>query len=118
HQRGFAAEVLPVLVEHRIGVLAMKALGGGAILASETVSAIACLHYAMNLPTSVVINGCDSMERLQQGLNAARTCRPMSKSQTETLLRQTAMAGKSGRYEPFKSPLHLDGTGFNPEWLA
>ncbi|MGH9356912.1 MAG: aldo/keto reductase, partial [Terriglobia bacterium] len=115
HQRGFAAEVLPVLVEHTIGALAMKTMGGGAIFSSGTVSAVECLHYAMNLPVSVVINGCDSMEWLQQGLNAARTYRPMSKSQTETLLRQTAMAGKSGRYEPFKSPLHLDGTGFNPE---
>ena len=48
----------------------MKSLAFGNILKSNTVSAIECLHYAMNLSTSVVINGCDSLERLQQGLQA------------------------------------------------
>ena len=35
---------------------------------SKTVTPIECLHYALNLPTSVVITGCDSMERLDQAL--------------------------------------------------
>jgi len=30
------------------------------------------LHYAMNLPTSVVITGCDSLTLLQQALRGAR----------------------------------------------
>ncbi|HLI30742.1 MAG TPA: aldo/keto reductase [Terriglobia bacterium] len=104
HRSSFAKEVLPVLVGHRIGVLGMKTLGGnGAILSSGTVTAIECLHYTMNLPTSVVINGCDSMKRLQQGLEAARTFRPLSKAALGALLKKTAMAGKSGQYEPFKN---------------
>ena len=43
------------------------------ILKSKTVTPIECLHYAMSLPTSVVITGIDSMEILEQGLEAART---------------------------------------------
>jgi len=29
-----------------------------------------CLHYAMNLPVSVVITGCDTLGVLKQALNA------------------------------------------------
>ena len=48
---------LPYLLKQDIGVLGMKSLGFGRILDSKTVTAVECLHYAMNLPTSVVIAG-------------------------------------------------------------
>ena len=69
HFKSFAQKVVPVLVEHGIGVLGMKSMGDGQVLKSNTVTPIECLHYAMNLPTSVVINGCESLERLEQGLH-------------------------------------------------
>ena len=72
HYRSFQQKVLPVLVQHDIGVLGMKPLASGAILKSGAANATECLHYAMNLPTSVVITGCDSMDILNQALNAAR----------------------------------------------
>lgn len=63
HYRSFAKLVVPVLVEHRIGVLGMKPLANGIIPRSGIVSATECLHYAMNLPTSVMITGCDKIGR-------------------------------------------------------
>jgi hypothetical protein len=39
----------------------MKPLGGQAILRSRVVTATECLRYAMSLPTSLVITGCDTM---------------------------------------------------------
>ena len=60
HFRSFGNEVLPVLVKKNIGVLGMKPLASGHILRSKTVSALDCLHYALSLPTSVVITGVDS----------------------------------------------------------
>src|SRR3989454_4521404 len=78
HFESFEKKVLPVLVKDGIGVLGMKPLGDRQIPASKTVSPIACLHYAMNLPTSVVITGCDSREILDQALRPARTFRSMS----------------------------------------
>ena len=39
---------------------------------------IECLHYAMSLPTSVVITGIDRMEILDQALKAVRTFHPMA----------------------------------------
>ncbi len=118
HYRSFAKEVVPVCVKHGIGVLGMKPLAFGLIMKSNTVSAIECLHYAMNLPTSVVINGCDSLERLNQALEAARTFRPMSKTQVAALLKKTAKAAADGGYEPFKTSHQFDGTWQHPQWLG
>ena len=60
----------------------MKPMGDAMILHSKKrATAVECLHYAMNLPTSVVITGCDSMEILQQALgNAARSFKPMKQA--------------------------------------
>jgi len=118
HFKSFAKNVVPVLVEHGIGVLGMKSMGFGHILKSNTVTPIECLHYAMNLPTSVVINGCDSLERLEQGLLAARTFRPLTPKELDSLYARTAAAGRDGQYEPFKTTHRFDGTTANPDWLG
>src|SRR5438270_11666559 len=64
HFRSFAQMVLPELVKQDIGVLGMKSMGDGVILKSKTVSPIECLHYALSLPTSVVITGIEKQEIL------------------------------------------------------
>src|SRR5688500_2576982 len=69
HYRSFEKLVLPELVKQKIGVLGMKSMANGLILKSKTVTAIDCLHYALNLPTSVVITGIDSMEILDQAFD-------------------------------------------------
>src|SRR2546423_14122772 len=72
HFDSFEKKVLPELVRREIGVLGMKPMGGGIILKSNTVTPVECLHFAMNLPASVVITGCDSLPILQQAADAAR----------------------------------------------
>ncbi len=118
HYHSFAHKVVPVLIEHGIGVLGMKPLGGGLILKSNTVTPIECLHYAMNLRTSVVINGCDSMDRLNQALEAARTFKPMGETEVASRLAKTAAAAAEGKYELFKTTHNFDGTYHNPQWLG
>ncbi len=118
HFNSFEVRVLPTLVKENIGVLGMKPMGDPFILQSKTVSAMECLHYAMHLPTSVVITGCDSMAILRQALDAARSFRPMSKEQVTTLLAKTATAAQSGEYERYKTSQHFDGTVQNPQWLG
>ena len=118
HFESFEKKVLPVLVEHNIGVLGMKSMGDSNILASKTVTPVECLHYAMNLPTSVVITGCDSIPILQQALNAARDFRPLSRQQVAAILARTAQAAQNGRFEPYKTTHDFDGTYQNPQWLG
>jgi len=118
HFRSFEKNVLPELVKQGIGVLGMKPLGSGAILKTGTVSATECLHYALNLPTSVVITGMESMERLKQAFDAVRTFKPMNPETVAALLARTAQAAATGKFEGFKTTPQFDATAQHPEWLG
>jgi aryl-alcohol dehydrogenase-like predicted oxidoreductase len=118
HFNSFEKKVLPVLIRDGIGVLGMKPMGDHFILGSKTATAVECLHYSMNLPTSVVITGCDSLPILQQALDAARTFEPMDSSRVTALLAKTAKAAEAGQFELYKTTHHFDGTVANPQWLG
>ena len=99
-------------------MLGMKSLANGLILQSGTVSAVECLHYALSLPTSVVITGVESMERLEQALHAAQTFRPLSETDRHRLLAKTVNAASHGEFELFKTTSIFDATATNPAWLG
>ncbi|HXS69892.1 MAG TPA: aldo/keto reductase, partial [Candidatus Polarisedimenticolia bacterium] len=118
HFRSFEHQVLPRLLEQGIGVLGMKSMGSGVILKSKVVKPIECLHYALNLPTSVVITGIDSMKILDQAIEAAKTFQPMTRQQVASLLDRTANAAKDGKFELFKTAVEFDSTAQHPQWLG
>ncbi len=118
HFDSFEKRVLPVLVREKIGVLGMKPLGDKQVLESQTVTPVEGLHYALNLPTSVVITGCDSLEILDQALQAARTFRPLNHEEVEALLARTAHAAERGAFERYKTTHDFDSTIQFPEWLG
>ena len=93
-------------------------MANGILLKSNTVTPIECLHYALNLPTSVVITGIDSMEILDQAFEAIRTFHPLSNQELDAMLAKTAAAAATGRFEPFKTTSIFDGTAHNPQWLG
>ena len=118
HYRSFERLVLPELVKRNTGVLGMKSLANGVILKAGAATAIECLQYALSLRTSVVITGIDSLERLEQAFEAARTFRPMDEAQRGALLAKTARAAARGEFEPFKTTSIFDATASNPAWLG
>jgi aryl-alcohol dehydrogenase-like predicted oxidoreductase len=118
HFRSFERQVLPVLVSEGIGVLGMKSMADSLILRSRTVTPVECLHYAMNLPTSTVITGIDSMDILKQDLEAVKTFKPLTRKQVADLLAKTAEAAMGGKFEWFKTTNAFDGTAKNPGWLG
>ena len=118
HYASFEKRVLPTLVKDNTGVLGMKPIGDSYILESKTATPLECLHYAMNLPVSVVITGCDSMRILDQALDAARSFRPMKPDEIQALLAKTAKAARHGDYELYKTSHTFDGTWRNPQWLG
>jgi predicted aldo/keto reductase-like oxidoreductase len=118
HFRSFEQQVLPVLVKNQMGVLGMKSMGDPYILRSNTVTPIECLHYAMNLPTSTVVTGIDSMQLLDQAFEAVRTFKPMSKTQVTALLNRTRTAAVNGKYELYKTTSQFDSTAQNPAYLG
>jgi hypothetical protein len=96
----------------------MKPMGDKLLLRSNTLSPVECLHFAMNLPTSVVITGCESLANVQQALDAARTFKPLSASETAALLARTEQAARDGQFELYKTTHNFDGTVHNPQWLG
>lgn len=123
HYDSFEKKVVPVLVKKHIGILGMKPMGGSAatgsnIMQSKTVTPVECLQYALSLPTSVVITGCESMEILQQALDTVRNFRPLSSNKVAMLLAKTDQASQNGQYEIYKSSTRFDGTVHNPQWLG
>jgi aryl-alcohol dehydrogenase-like predicted oxidoreductase len=118
HFRSFEHMVLPKLVDQGIGVLGMKSMGDGNVLRSKRVTPMECLHYALNLPTSVVITGCERMEILDQAIQAARTFQPLTHAEVTAMLSKTRDAAMTGEFEPFKTTQQFDGTAQNPQWMA
>jgi uncharacterized protein len=118
HFDSFERQVLPRLVADQIGVLGMKPLGDHFIVDTKLVTARDCWHYALSLPTSVVITGCDSLSVLESALDAARTFRPLSAEERNSLLAKTATAARDGVHERYKTTQHFDGTAQHPEWLG
>ena len=118
HFNSFEKKVIPVAMKSNTGVLGMKSMGSGLILKTGTVTAAECLHYAMNLPISVVITGCQTMEILQQAIDVAASFKPLSAEERAAILSKTAGAGSDGKYERYKSETIYDGTDHNPQWLG
>jgi aryl-alcohol dehydrogenase-like predicted oxidoreductase len=118
HFRSFAHQVVPVLVDRGVAVVGMKPLAEGAVLKSKTAEAIECLHYALSLPTSVVITGCESLERLEQAFTAAKSFKPLTDAQIASLLARTKDAAMTGKFELFKTSTTYDGTTQNPQWMG
>lgn len=122
HFRSFTHQVLPLVAQKGIGVLAMKTFGDHFILdralAEKLATPTEMLHYSMTLPVSVVITGIDRMEILEQALNAAQTFTPMPPDKMAALLGRTQVAALEGTTELFKTTPDFDSTAKNPEWLG
>lgn len=118
HFRSFGQQVVPELVKEGIGVLGMKPLASGAALKSGTVTAAECWHFALSLPTSVVITGLDSMKFLDEALDAVKKFKPLSQAERDALLAKTREAAKSGKFERFKTGADFDATARNPAWIG
>jgi predicted aldo/keto reductase-like oxidoreductase len=118
HFDSFQQKVIPVAQKHGMAILGMKPLADTLILKTNTVTAVEALHYAMSVPVTVTINGCDSMERLDQALSIARNFKPLDLQQKIAVLQKTAPVAMDGKVEAYKSSQKFDGTASNPHWLG
>jgi hypothetical protein len=101
-----------------MAILGMKPLSNAAILKSGNVTPAEALHYAMSVPVTITITGCESLANLQQALGVARNFKPMEVKQKIALLAKTAPIAQGGKFEDYKSSNIYDGTIQNPQWLG
>jgi predicted aldo/keto reductase-like oxidoreductase len=114
HFQSFTHQVLPVANKKKMGVIGMKPLGSGTILGSKTVTAVECLHFAMSLPLSVCLTGCDSLATMHQALGAVKNFQPLSKTAMAALLAKTEIAAAQGKYELYKTTNQFDNNPNDP----
>jgi predicted aldo/keto reductase-like oxidoreductase len=118
HFDSFGQKVISVAQKHGMAILGMKPLSNGAILKTNTVTAVEALHYAMSVPVTLTITGCESIANLEQALSVARNFKPMTLQQKLAILQKTAPASTDGKFEAYKSSHIYDGTFNNPQWLG
>jgi predicted aldo/keto reductase-like oxidoreductase len=118
HYDSFGQKVIPEAHKRGMAILGMKPLSNAAILKAGTVTAPEALHYAMSVPVTLTITGCQSMANLEQALAVARDFKPMSIDQKLALLAKTAPLAPEGQFEDYKSSHIYDGTVHNPQWLG
>jgi len=116
-EHSFERQVLPVLVAENVGVLAMKTMAYGTIPESGVVSAVECLRYAMGLPTSVVVTGCETLARLEQAIHTATVFEPLTPAEKADILGRSKDLGALGENEPWKTTTNNDSTSRNPDWM-
>jgi uncharacterized protein len=110
HYRSFQKQVLPVLLQRKIGVLAMKSLGGnGSIVSNAGVPVEDALRYVLSLPISTLVSGIDSEKVLEQNLKIVREFKPLTDHERQAIEAKTLSVGGDGRFELFKSSKAFDG---------
>jgi aryl-alcohol dehydrogenase-like predicted oxidoreductase len=120
HFRSFEKLVLPEAVKRKLGIVGMKPMAFQNAPLTGVVTSIECLHYAMSLPVSVTITGCETMERLETALKAARTFKQLSEGEMQALRERMKPFVKDGQSEPYKITRNFDNTpaAFAPPYEA
>ena len=85
HQRSFTREVLPMVVERGIGVIAMKTSADGALLREGLATIDECQRYVWSLPVSLAVVGMERPELVRENARRARTFQAMPKTDIAAL---------------------------------
>jgi uncharacterized protein len=120
HFGSFERLVLPEAVKRNLGIVGMKPMAFQNAPKTGVISSTECLHYAMSLPVSVTITGCETMERLNTALEAARTFRRLTEAEMQALRDRMKPFVKDGQSEPYKVTKNFDNTpaAFPPPYEA
>jgi aryl-alcohol dehydrogenase-like predicted oxidoreductase len=96
----FVTTVVPAARAKGMGVVAMKVLAAGRLVAENAATAEECIRYAMAHSDTMII-GCSSPEEVRENLRIGRVSTPMTKD--EQLALESRVARKASRYAYFKA---------------
>ena len=107
--RSFLHDVVPQCLRRSTGVIGMKSLGGGNILAAGSVTATECIQFSLSQPISSLVVGLLNNRDLTQALDAARDFVPLTGAQQASILEKVKLPAGDGRHELFKTSQRFDG---------
>jgi hypothetical protein len=121
----FAANLLPLAVEKRMGIIGMKIPSRGRLLSSWTPPTIErqqrswegsvianspgplsmreAMYYSLTLPLSTVIVGCDSVAQLEENIRLAREFTPLSDAAMATITDRVQTVARQALFFKFVS---------------
>ena len=85
HQQSFTREVLPMIVDRGIGVIAMKTSADGALLREGLATIDECQRYVWSLPVSLAVVGVERPELVRENARRAREFRAMAEAEIAAL---------------------------------
>jgi len=125
HHFSFMDTLLPLAVEKRMGIIGMKVPARGRLLSSWTPPPLEsqqhswegaviatrpgplqmreAMYYALSLPVSTVIIGCDSIQQLEENVQLAREFTPLSAHQMASLAASAEPVSKPALFFRFVS---------------
>lgn len=102
HYRSFTKQIMPILVERKIGIIGMKSLAGGGIPRTGSLEPEECIRYSMSQPIATLVSGMDSMEVLKKNLMIASKFSPMTEQEEADLLGRSEPYARNAEYERYK----------------
>ncbi|MEO6595349.1 MAG: aldo/keto reductase [Planctomycetota bacterium] len=99
-RKPFLTTVIPKAREKGMGVIGMKVMGAGHIVADGTATPMECIRYAMAFADTLII-GCSSSAEVHENLAAGRT--GIAMTQGEQRLLEARLAKRASRYADFKA---------------
>ena len=101
----FILEVMPKLVERKMGIVVIKSLGGGSFFATSPrlpgwniqepviparISMKQALDFVWSLPVSVLVTGAENARQLQEKIELARSFNPLNEEERLQLIERVA----------------------------
>ena len=115
----FILNTLPTAIDNNIGIMAMKPLGGGAMMGADItwgegkgkkrprvipdiIGMKDAQHFVYSMPVSTVSYGCTSVEQVEEDISLARNYTLMTKSEQETLIKRVTEIAQNNFLEHYK----------------
>jgi aryl-alcohol dehydrogenase-like predicted oxidoreductase len=91
HRMSFIERVLPLANEKKMGIIGMKVTARGQLFRSGGLTTMKqALDYALSLPVSTVVVGCDTVQQLEENVTLASTFTPLPPAEMAKLEQLTA----------------------------
>ncbi len=123
HHFSFNEALLPLAVEHQMGIIGMKIPGRGRLLSNWTPQPLEvqkkmwegmvlaptpgtltmreAMYYTLSRPVSTVIIGCDSIAQLEENVQLARDFTPLNDAQQASIVARSEPVAKPGNFFRF-----------------
>jgi aryl-alcohol dehydrogenase-like predicted oxidoreductase len=119
-RHSFTEQAMPALLEKNIGILAMKTLADGRFFSKKTVkekvrwtsdnpvipntlTVEECITFALSLPVSVLITGCENTDYVEEKAAIARRFSTLTAEQRMALVERVAAFAEEGKVEYYKN---------------